>query len=79
MKHFRQIFLGFSLVLALSIPALAGDIQAPARNCVAGEISCPGNTGPQESPGVAGNISTPGITGEMLTPGIVSLILAALF
>lgn len=78
MKHLRQIFLGFSLVLALSVPAFAGDVQAPARTCVVGDISCPGIADPQESPGVTGNISTPGITGEILTPGI-SLILAALF
>ena len=87
MKHLRQIFPGFLLVLALSFPAFAGDIhipgrtgdvQAPALICVAGDISCPGIAGPQESPGVNGNISTPGIAGDILTPG-VRLIFAALF
>lgn len=70
MKYLRQICLGFFLLLALSIPAFAGDVQAPARTCVAGEIGCPGATVPQESPG---------ITGEILTPGLLSLVLAAIF
>ena len=65
MKDLRQICLGFLLLLALSIPAFAGDVQAPARTCVAGEIGCPGATGL-------------GITGEILTPGLVSLVLAAI-
>ncbi|MBC8031873.1 MAG: hypothetical protein H7Z16_17455 [Pyrinomonadaceae bacterium] len=89
MKKLRQICLGFLLLLALSIPVVAGDVQAPALTCVAGEIGCPGVTGPQESPGVTGDVSTPGITGEIGTPGvtgdvltpgfIISLILAGLF
>lgn len=79
MKYLRQICLGFFLLLALSIPAFAGDVQAPARTCVAGEIGCPGATGPQESPGVTGPQESSGITGEILTPGLVSLVLAAIF
>jgi hypothetical protein len=75
MKHLRQISLGFSLALALSVSAFAGELQTPG---IAGEISTPGITGPQESPGVMGEIQTPGLTGDMLTPGI-RLILAALF
>jgi hypothetical protein len=54
MKHLRRICGGFFLVLALSIPALAGDIHttdtpAPA---VAGDISCPGIAGVIGSPGI---------------------------
>lgn len=79
MKYLRQICLGFFLLLALSIPAFAGDVQAPALTCVAGEIGCPGATGPQESPGVTGPQESSGITGEILTPGLVSVVLAAIF
>ena len=88
MKNIRQICLALSLILALSMSAFAGDIHIPGRTCAAGEIGCPGITGPQESPGITGDIGTPGITGDVstpgftgdiLTPGIVSLILAGLF
>ncbi len=79
MEYLRRICLGFFLVLALSIPAFAGDVQAPALTCVAGEIGCPGATGPQESPGVTGPQESPGFTGEILTPGLVSLVLSGIF
>ena len=67
MKHLRQICLGFFLVLTLSIPAFAGDVQAPAFT-----------DGPTETPGITGEMGTPGITGEILTPGI-NVILALIY
>lgn len=70
MKNLRQICLGLSLILALSMPAFAGETQTPPFTCVAGEIGCPGITGPQESPGITGDISTPGVRGEIPTSGI---------
>ena len=54
MKHLRRIGGGFFLVLALSIPAFAGDIHS---------TDIPG-------PSVAGDISCPGIAGEIGLPGI---------
>lgn len=74
MKNLRQICLGLSLILALSMSAFAGDIHIPGRTCAAGEIGCPGITGPQESPGITGEIGTPGITGNISTPGITGNI-----
>ena len=71
MKHLRRICGGFLLVIALSIPAFAGETQTPPGHTE----TPPGVTGPQESPGVAGDISTPGVAGEMSTPGVLGDIL----
>ncbi len=82
MKHPRQILLGSFLVLAVSIPALAGETLCPPGEIgtpgITGELSSPGIRGSQDSPGVTGEITTPGLTGEILTPGI-TWILAAVF
>jgi hypothetical protein len=47
MKQLRRTCLGLLMLLALSVPALAGD------------MGCPPVAGPQESPGLAGEMSTP--------------------
>ena len=76
MKHLRRICGGFFLVLALSIPAFAGEIpstDSPAPS-VAGDI----HTTDRPAPGVAGEISCPGIAGVIGSPGI-NLILSLLF
>ena len=75
MNHLRQLCIGFVLVLALSIPAFAG------------EIECGLTDGPQESSGIAGDIPCPGVTGQIECPGIMgeiecpglSLLLSLLF
>jgi hypothetical protein len=86
MKHLRQLCIGLFLVLALSIPAFAGDMP----NGITGEMGA-GVTG-EMSTGITGQIPT-GITGEIGTgitgdihggftgemPGGISLLLALLF
>ncbi|MGB9180319.1 MAG: hypothetical protein WCB68_13890 [Pyrinomonadaceae bacterium] len=67
MKHLRQLGLGILLVLALSMPAFAGNMP----------IS--GIAGPQESPGVTGIIHTPGLAGDILTPPGLAAIISLLF
>jgi hypothetical protein len=75
MKHLRRICGGLLLVLALSVPTLAGDMSGPG--VTDGPQESPGVMGPQESPGVAGDIQMPGLAGDILIPGI-GLILALL-
>jgi len=68
MKHLRHLSLGLLLVLALSIPAFAGETpcgltDGPQESPgLTGEIPFPGITGPQESPGIVGDIQTPGLS-----------------
>ena len=62
MKHLRRICVGFLLVIALSIPAFAGETSCP-----------PGQT--ETPPGETH--SPPGITGDILGPGF-DLILSIL-
>ncbi|HWT01390.1 MAG TPA: hypothetical protein VN256_14165 [Pyrinomonadaceae bacterium] len=64
MKKLGRICAGLILVLALSLPALAGDMLTP-----------PGAGGETQFPGVAGDTQFPGVTGEIGFPGL----LAALF
>lgn len=76
MKHLRQLCIGFILVLALSIPAFAGDMECGVTGDmpmgVIGQL--PGGvTGEIPGPGVTGTIDC-GITGDML-----SLFLAILY
>ncbi len=68
MKYLRRICAGFLLILALSIPALAGDIASPGFT-----------DGPQESPGATdpGETQGPGYLGDISSPGI-AIILALL-
>jgi hypothetical protein len=66
MKHLRQVCLGLFLLLALSIPAFAGDMHAPS---VTGTIEC-GVAG-EMATGITGEISGPGATGDILGPGVV--------
>lgn len=66
MKHLRQACLGLFLLLALSIPAFAGDMHAPK---VAGDMQC-GVTGDMPTGGVTGDIPGLGATGDILGPGI---------
>ncbi len=70
MKHLRRIGGGFLLVIALSIPALAGETACPP-----GETHTP--PGQTETPPGETN-SPPGITGDALTHSlslIISIIL----
>lgn len=70
MKHLRRICGGFLLVIALSIPAFAGETLTPP-----GETSTPpGET--QTPPGETN--APPGITGDILGPGF-DLIISILF
>lgn len=69
MKHLRRICGGFLLVIALSIPAFAGETATPPGETA----SPPGQT--QTPPGETN--SPPGITGDILGPGI-SLIISIL-
>jgi len=62
MKLLRQLCVGFVLLLALSIPTLAGDLPLG----VTGEIQN-GLTGNIECPGIAGQIECGGITGDILS------------
>ena len=55
MKQLRNLCAGLFLILALSVPALAGDMHAPRA---AGETQFPGVA---ESPGFAGIMDTPSI------------------
>jgi hypothetical protein len=66
MKHLRQFCSGFVLVLILSVPAVAGEIQFP------------GVAGIMQQPVVAGDIPCPGIMGNIECPGL-NLILSLLF
>jgi hypothetical protein len=66
MKHLRQLCGGLLLVLALSIPAFAGNVHTPGFT-----------EDTQESP-VPGDMHTPGLVEEMEMP-VLSLILATLF
>ena len=75
MKHLRQLCAGFVLVLALSIPAFAGDMETTS---VPGTIDCPGITGDIPCPSVTGQVECPGIMGEIECPGL-SLFLTLLF
>jgi hypothetical protein len=59
MKQLRQLCIGFVLILALSIPAFAGDIPSPG---VTGQI--PYRVTGDLPYGVTGNMPT-GVTGEM--------------
>ena len=61
MKHLRQLCLSFVLVLALSIPALAGDMPQG----VTGEMPL-GVTGDMPG-GITGQIECGGITGDILS------------
>ena len=79
MKHLRQFCLGLFLILALSIPALAGDMQCG----VTGNMGA-GITGEIQT-GITGNMPT-GVTGEMPTgvagdvqfPGILLFLMSLL-
>jgi hypothetical protein len=83
MKQLRRTCLGLLMLLALSVPALAGDIPSP-----------PAPAGPQESPGLTGEIpnppsangimpngdggdisSPPSATGDIQAPGVTGDIL----
>jgi hypothetical protein len=80
MKKLLRICAGLILVLALSLPAFAGEIPTPP----AGPQESPGITGPQESPGLTGEMPGAGVAGEMPTVGFTGDIgfpdlLAALF
>lgn len=52
MKHYKQIFVACVLTLALSVTALAGDMQAPgialprSESSAAGDMQAPGATAP---------------------------------
>src|ERR1041384_4386983 len=76
MKNLRRICLGFLLIVALSAPAFAGDIQTPG---FAGPQESPGITGPQESPGLTGDIQAPGFAGDMGTPVAIIIITNIIF
>lgn len=93
MKYIRQLCAGILLVLALSLPALAGEMGQPrATNGtpetpgIAGDVQYPGITGEMQydvagemqQPIAVGEISCPSIMGEIECPGI-SLIFAILF
>ena len=81
MKHLQRIGAGFLLIIALSIPALAGNTQGPGNPgetqtppgetqtppCITGETACP----PGETQGAS-------ITGDILGPGLISLIASLL-
>jgi hypothetical protein len=75
MKHLRRLGGGLLLVLALSIPAFAGEVDTPG---IAGEIETPGLTGDTQETPTPGDMHTPGLVGEIGIPGL-SLILATLF
>jgi hypothetical protein len=92
MKQLLRICAGLILVLALSLPAFAGEILTPPAGPqespgFAGDIQNPPLAdGPQESPGLTGEIPCPGVTGEMPGAGVAGGIempglslLAALF
>ncbi|HKQ09467.1 MAG TPA: hypothetical protein VJ464_30375 [Blastocatellia bacterium] len=49
-----------------------------ATSSFAGDILCPGVTGPQESPGITGPQESPGLTGDIQAPGFLDT-LALLF
>jgi hypothetical protein len=68
MKQLLRICAGLILVLALSLPAFAGEILTPP---VAGPQESPGVMGPQESPGFAGDMGAPGLTGDIQAPGFM--------
>ncbi len=68
MKNLRRICAGLLLIFALSVPALAGEMDFPG--ITDGPQESPGVTGPQESPGITGEMSTPGFAGDIWTPGI---------
>jgi hypothetical protein len=66
MQSLRQLCACFVLVLAFSLPAVAGEIQYP------------GVAGIMQQPVVAGDIPCPGIMGQIECPGL-NLILSLLF
>jgi hypothetical protein len=74
MKHLRKVCGGLVLVLALSLPVIAGEMSTPG---IADDISTPGVAGETQFPGVAGDMQFP-ITGEIGFPGL-SFILAFFF
>ena len=71
MKQLLRFCAGLILVLALSLPAFAGEIPTPP----AGPQESPGVTGPQESPGFTGDVQFPGVDGQTQTPGITGDVL----
>ena len=89
MKLLRRTCLGLLLLLALSVPALAGDITNPPvagtngviHNPAPGDISSPPTAAGDipSPPGVAGDMSTPGAAGETQFPGIITALILALF
>ena len=84
MKLLRRTCLGMLLLLALSVPALAGDIPSPPAPDPPDSLGVNGvihNPEPGEipnPPGVMGDMSTPSIAGDIQFPGI-ALLIAALF
>ena len=92
MKRLRYICISLLLIVALCIPAFAGDIHCGAaivpdeHDGVAGEISCPGISGDIVIDGVADDKAFPTIAGESQSSDIageisagLSLILSLLF
>jgi hypothetical protein len=61
MKQLLRFCAGLILVLALSLPAFAGEILTPPA-------------GPQESPGVTGQQESPGFTGDIPFPGLLAAL-----
>ena len=76
MKLLRRFCLGFLLIFALSMPALADDIECPG--ITDGAQESPSITGHIPCGDVAGNIECPGIMGHIDCPGL-SLLLSLLF
>jgi hypothetical protein len=69
MNQLRNLCAGLLLLLALSVPAFAGEILTPPG--AAGPTEVPGRAdGTAESPGVAGDMHTPSAAGETQFPGV---------
>jgi len=71
MKAFRRLFIAVLLMLAFTLPVLAGDVHVPGAPAPGDTQGPPGET--QTPPSAAGIAQTPGFTGETHGPGFAAL------